>query len=289
MTHPITTGHGARRAALAGAAALTLLGLTPIAIAEATPPAPTGASSACAEQNTAMDTMQGEIAAHNAKPHHFELPREQAGFDAYNAEAADIRSRATSAQGNLNTCMLVALKLSGGPFASVAAPVPSGLTQLVKSGRYSGPNGQQDIEKLLETLDENAQEYDDAWAEAKLQDQPRPEPGDADPARPGQVVGTDEEGGPQVTPDYVIPLSEMLQMPKFLELNADSMWMVAMSPLNREWVSHQAAMSRRSPSVAAAAGTSDDWMLDQAELADQVRGQFEQLIEQLADSEPDDA
>jgi hypothetical protein len=77
-------------------------------------------------------------------------------------------------------------------------------------------------------------------------------------------------------------------MPKFMQLDAESMWMVTMSPLNREWVSSQAAMGRRSPSVAAISGTSDEWLKAQAKLADQIRGQLEQAIEQLADSQPQD-
>jgi hypothetical protein len=281
MNHRTTTS-------AAGVALLTILAFSTSGVAAAKPPAASGAAPACSAQLAAMDAMQREVDAHNAKPHLFELPSQQAGFDAYNAEAADIRARGATVQANRDKCLAAALRLSGGPFAPVSAPVPDGLTQLVKSGRFRGANRQEDVDELIDTLDENAQKYDEAWADAKLQDEPQPKPGDSDPARSGAHVGTDAQGGPQVTPDWVVPLSEILKMPKFMQLDAESMWMVTMSPLNREWVSSQAAMGRRSPSVAAVSGTSDEWLKGQAKLADQIRGQLEQVIEQLADSQPDD-
>jgi hypothetical protein len=191
-------------------------------------------------------------------------------------------------QQKLDSCVVAAMQLSGGPFGRVPTAMPNELAQLVKSGRYAGPNRQEDVDELLEVLDENAQEYDDAWADAKLQDQSQPKVGDDDPARPGETVGADPQGEPQVTPDYVIPLSDILAMPKFLDLDPESMWMVTMSPLNREWLSHQAAMARRSPSVAAVTGTDAKWLKDQVELADGIRSQLQLLIDQLADSQPDD-
>lgn len=287
MNHPATRGLRGRRTATAATAAL--LALAAAGQAGATPPPPTGAPSACSAQRSAVDAINGEIDAHNARPHTFELPREQAGFDAYNAEAAEIRGRATGIQHKLDSCLAAAMQLSGGPFSRLQAGVPNALTQLIKSGRFTGPNRQEDVQELLDVLDENAQEYDDAWADAQLQDhQSQPKVGDDDPARPGQTIGADAQGDPQVTPDYVIPLSDILAMPKFLDLNPESMWMVTMSPLNREWLSDQAAMARRSPSVAAYTRTDEKWLKDQAELADGIRSQLQQLIDQLAESQPDD-
>ena len=158
--------------------------------------------------------MHQEVVAHNAKPHLVELPREQAGFDAYNAEKRDIDARVATTQDKFDTCITAALTLAGGPFAPVAARVPNVLTQLVKSGRYGTANRQDDVEELLDTLDEQAQKYDEAWADAKLQGDKQPKRGDSDPARPGQSVGSDANGGPQLTPDWVVPLSDILKMPK---------------------------------------------------------------------------
>lgn len=288
MTHLSSPARRVRRATVAGALALTVLGFGTAGIAGAQPPAPRGVASSCSAQRTVMDGLEREVAAHNAKPHLFELPREQAGFDAYNAEKVDIDARVNANQNRLDACITAALRLSGGPFAPVAAPVPSVLTQLVKSGRFTAASRQDDVDELLDTLDEQAQKYDEAWADAKLQGDKQPKVGASDPARPGQSVGSDETGGPQVTPDWIVPLSDILKMPKFMQLDAESMWMVTMSPLNREWVSSQAAMGRRSPSIAAVSGTSDKWLEQQAALADTIRGQLESLIEQLADSQPQD-
>lgn len=286
MTDLNPPGRWARRTAAASAAALTVLGFGAAGVAEAEPA--TGLASACSAQQAAMAAMGQEVIAHNNKPHLFELPREQAGFDAYNAEKADIDARVTATQNKLDACLLAAVKLSGGPFARVSAPVPAALTQLVKSGRFGAPNRQDDVEELLDLLDEQAQKYDEAWADAQLQGAAQPKPGAADPARPGQSIGSDANGGPQVTPDYVVPLSEVLKTSKFMKLDAESMWMVVMTPLNREWVSNQAVIARRSPSAAAVSGTSEQWLKRQRALADTTRGQLEQLIDQLADSQPDD-
>jgi hypothetical protein len=277
-----------RNSTIAGVAVLTTLAFSTSGVAAAKPPTASGAAPACSAQLAAVDAINREVDAHNAKPHTYELPSQQAGFDAYNAEAADIRARGATVQANREKCFAAALRLSGGLLAPVAAPVPDGLTQLIKSGRFRGANRQEDVDELIDTLDENAQKYDEAWADAELQDQRQPKPGDTDPARPGASVGTDAQGGPQVPPDWVVPLSDILKMPKFMQLDAESMWMVTMSPLNREWVSSQGAMARRSPSVAAVSATSDDWLKNQKKLADQTRGQLEQIIEQLADSQPQD-
>jgi hypothetical protein len=283
MTH-LNTARRVRRATVA--VALTVLGVGTAGVAQAAPP--TGLASSCSAQRAAMDSLKAEVVAHNGKPHLFELPREQAGFDAYNAEKRDIDGRVQVAGDKLDNCITAALRLAGGPFALVAAPVPAALTQLVKSGRFTAANRQGDVDELLDTLDEAAQKYDDAWKDAQLQGATQPNVGTPDPARPGQSVGPDGQGGPQVTPDWIVPLSDILKMPKFMQLDAESMWMVTMSPLNREWVSNQGAMGRRSPSVATMAGVSEQWLKRQKQLTDTVSGQLEALIGQLADSQPDD-
>ncbi|HEX7825447.1 MAG TPA: hypothetical protein VF477_11135, partial [Mycobacterium sp.] len=119
MNHPATRGLRGRRTATAATAAL--LALAAAGQAGATPPPPTGAPSACSAQRSAVDAINGEIDAHNARPHTFELPREQAGFDAYNAEAAEIRGRATGIQHKLDSCLAAAMQLSGGPFSRLQA------------------------------------------------------------------------------------------------------------------------------------------------------------------------
>lgn len=275
------------RTVAAGAAAMAMVGLsvvTPTA-AHALPPL---GDSVCTGPRAEAAALDREIAEHNAKPHVFDYPREQAAFDAYNAEAAALRARAAAVDARLTTCLTAALKLSGpvsGP--GIPAAMPAALPQLIKSARAGVPNRQQEIEELIGVLDDAAQEYDDAWADQVLQNKEQPEAGDDDPAFTDRTIGTDESGQPQVTPDYVIPLSDILEMPKFLQLSPESMWMVTMSPVNRQWISDQAVLAKHSPSVAQFTGVDDSWLQAQLKLADAVRQQLQDAIDMLAESDQD--
>ncbi|MDF2826145.1 MAG: hypothetical protein K0R68_3553 [Mycobacterium sp.] len=274
----------AGRVALAGTVASTLiLGLQQPGVAHAEPPPPEALVGACPAQRAVLDQVNAEILAHNAKPHVFTIPQQAAEAAAYDAEANALNSRGTAAQNSLIRCMDVVRKLFAGRNADKLNPTPRGLTQMIKRSHNASPNRQAEVEELVDFLDEQAQKYDDEWG--RLQELDKPEVGATDPARPGQDVGSSTEGGPQVTPDWVVPLSDILKMPRALDLNADSLWMVATSPLNREWVSNQGAMARRSDSVAAVSGTSDEWLQAQLELAETIRGQLEGLIKELADSQ----
>jgi hypothetical protein len=276
--------HLALRTVAAGAAAAAIFGLAPsLPVANAQPRL---GESVCTGPRADAAALQQEIAAHNAKPHLFELPRERAAFDAYNAEAAALRSRVVAVDTRLTSCLAAALKLSGpasGP--GIPAAMPASLPQLVRSARTGAPSRQQEIEELISVLDDAAQEYDDAWADQVLQNKPQPEVGDTDPAFDDRAIGADESGEPQVTPDYVIPLSDILEMPKFLQLSPESMWMVTMSPVNRQWISDQAVLAKHSPSVAQFAGMDDSWLQAQLKLVDTVRQQLQDAIDMLAESD----
>lgn len=271
------------RAALAGTVASTLaFGLQqPTAHAEPPPEVLVGA---CPAQRAIMDQVNAEILAHNAKPHVFTIPQQAAEAAAYDAEANALNARGASAQSSLNKCLDAMRKLFSGPRAASLNPTPPGLTQMIKRSHNAAPNRQTEVKELVEFLDEQAQKYDDEWG--RLQELDKPEVGATDPARPGQDIGAATDGGPQVTPDWVVPLSDILKMPRALDLNADSLWAVATSPINREWVSNQGAMSRRSDSVAAVSGASEEWLQAQLDLAETIRGQLEGLIKELADSQP---
>ncbi|MBX7451912.1 hypothetical protein GR927_28310 [Mycolicibacterium sp. 3033] len=270
-----------RRAAYVGAVAATLaFGLChPNAHAEPLPPG--ALPGACPAQRAVLEQVNAEILVHNAKPHVFTVPQQAAEASAYDAEANALNARGDAAQNSLNKCLDAARQLISDEMFN---PTPPGLGQMIKRAHIAAPNRQQDVEELIDFLDEQAQQYDDEWS--RLQEQDKPEVGDADPARPGQDIGSDSSGEPQVTPDWVVPLSDILKMPRALDLNADSLWMVTMSPLNREWMSNQGAMARRSDSVAAVSGASDKWLEAQLEFIEQTRGQLEGLINELADSEP---
>ena len=279
-----------RLAARAGRAALAATVVSTLALGLQQPLALAGPSlgqvpsGACPAQRAVMSQVNADIAVHNAKPHVFQIPEQAAAAAAYDAEAAALEARGASAQLSLNACLDVIRKLFAGNDADKLAPTPPGLTQMIKRRHNAVPNRQAEVEELVDFLDEQAQKYDDEWG--RLQELDKPGVGDSDPARPGETIGSGTDGGPQVTPDWVVPLSDILKMPRALDLNEDSLWAVTMSPLNREWVSNQGAMARRSGSVAAASGVSDEWLQAQLDLADAIRGQLEGLIKELADSQP---
>jgi len=58
----------------------------------------------CERQVAELRSVQEQIDVHNAKPHVFELPREQAKYDAYNAEADQLDAAQQRALDNLREC-----------------------------------------------------------------------------------------------------------------------------------------------------------------------------------------
>lgn len=63
--------------------------------------------------NSQAQTLNAEIDAHNAEPHTFELPDQQAAFDAYNEEKATLDAQKESLQNQLNSLSAQSDKLQG--------------------------------------------------------------------------------------------------------------------------------------------------------------------------------
>jgi hypothetical protein len=179
-------------------------------------------------------TVNQQISAHNSNPHTFTVPQEQAAAYAYNAEAAALHARADTIQSRLDASLVAATKLSNWPTGpGIPAAMPSKLPQLIKSARVNAPSQQEAAEKLLEVLDDAAQEYDDEGAKQVLQDEQQPPSRRSGSGFPGRHHRHGRRGQPQVTPGYLIPLSDILEMPNLMSLNPENMWMVTMSPVNR--------------------------------------------------------
>jgi hypothetical protein len=70
-----------------------------------------------------------------------------------------------------------------------------------------------------------------------------------------------------------------------MNLNAENMWMITMSPVNRQWISDQAALAKNSPSVAAVTGLDEAWLQHQSELADNGRQKLLDAIDMLLKSQ----
>lgn len=94
-----------------------LAGVSPAKVARAEP----GPAQGCESQEQALDSINAEIGRHNAQPHHFIVPRQQAAADAYDAEAAQLNARGDQAEVNLKSCAAVIKKLADrGPLAKPA-------------------------------------------------------------------------------------------------------------------------------------------------------------------------
>ncbi len=118
-----------------------------------------------------------------------------------------------------------------------------------------------------------------------LRGRPRPKVGDTDDAYPGLTIGAKRNGDPRVTPDHIIPLTEIMQMKGFLQLTPRNMFAVTRAPLNYQWLSIKANLSKQSRSVGGMSGVNKKWQDDQIKLADEVRPKLEALIQKLLASQ----
>src|ERR1700758_2236119 len=84
-------------------------------VADGTPGIARGDTSEnCSAQQQAVTQVLADIDRHNAQPHVFTLPQQQAEYDAYNAEAAKLNASRDAAKAKLSSCTTVMSKLSAG-------------------------------------------------------------------------------------------------------------------------------------------------------------------------------
>ena len=88
-----------------------------------------------------------------------------------------------------------------------------------------------------------------------------------------------------MTVDRVVPLARLLSVEGFTKLSAESMYYVSRAPLNLQWLSRNASLSRVSGSVAAVTGTDETWFDKQIDLQTGIEQKLVTLIAQLIASE----
>jgi hypothetical protein len=123
-------------------------------------------------------------------------------------------------------------------------------------------------------------------ADARLQGHPRPNVGDPVPATPGRTIGPDKFGEPNVAADHIVPLVEVLQLPRFAELSPDNMWAVINAPRNLQWLDRTINLMKGSRSAGDMKGLDEDWIASQTQLQGRLRQMLTDLIAQLAASQP---
>jgi hypothetical protein len=267
---------------------------TPAPIASA---APDPGDKACAGVIAKGNQDAARRDAHNARPHVFEVPRQQAEADAYDAEAREIDGALASDRAALAQCQAALSKLldagrttyapdpgsraAQSQIAKLAAlpqvpttwvppapPPPPRRSTIPKDSPVRG------IYDILRT--DNPGDLGDAM----FQGAPRPRVGDPDPAYPGQTIaGVD--GQPDVAADHIVPLAELVQLPGFARLSPENQWLVAHAPVNFQWLSRRANTAKNSGYAGRVKAADPAWASAQDRLQQSTRQTLTDLIQSL--------
>ncbi len=188
-----------------------------------------------------MTPVEADIARHNAQPHDFTLPQQQAAFDAYNAEKAQLDARQAQARAAGMSCEAAVKELAAGgsplkpterkvgTIDAAKGRVPPGYAAPAPPGRGSNNNvvAPKELRPLVEAVRER--KLNDVVGNATLQGKPKSElaVGDPDPFRPGHTIQGQPKNpsNPNVVVDHVVPVVRVVQMPGFLKLSAVQMYM----------------------------------------------------------------
>ncbi|GED99193.1 hypothetical protein nbrc107697_32320 [Gordonia crocea] len=249
-----------------------------------------------------VSTVQGvavEIKVHNAKPHHFIVPQQQAAATAYDQEAAALNAKKNAAMANLGSCAAATNRLSAG--GKLMKPKPQTEDRL-KRGQ-AALNGQappsypaikgnaktkvwEPGRPLYEALRDTAPDQKQLGNIA-LQSKNWPEAESPDPAYPpedGRTIGTNDDGTPKVEADHIVPLARLFYIPGFVKLPPRYMYQVAHSPMNLQWLSPKANRSKQAGEAAVVTGADPNWVQEQQELELRVVAQLTEIIKQILES-----
>lgn len=277
-----------------------LLLVTPWTFASAAPggaPVASPSTDPCAAQLQAANDLENRISAHNGQPHTFTLPDQQAAYDAYNSEAAQLNGEKNTAVANLQSCGdLVKKLLNNGSvkpptqdqinriqqgvdsvpsgFAAPATPPKSAgqvtvvpqLTQLYRALRSGNPGTTQSIGNV------------------PFQGKGWPSVGSPNPAYPigsGKLIQAGRFGNPAISADHIVPLAEILYLPGFLKLPPALMYQVVRAPVNLQWLSTPENIAKSSGTAARISGADPQWVNQQLNLQNSARDQLTDLIKQL--------
>lgn len=263
----------------------------------------------CQTQHAALLTIKQQIDAHNARPHRFRLPAQAAPAAAYDAEAAQLNTAQQTALESLDICLrnaaqaralaaLAGVDPDGPPMPTTA---PTNTRQKLEDARRNIPSNWTPpppppagkpwrVDKsspLRPVYDVLRDRNPAAIGDVPLRGVPRPRADDPDPAFPGSTIGRRPKGSVNVSPDHIVPLAELVQMPGFTLLSPDNMYAVANAPLNLQWMSGTANLQKTSRSAADILGADPQWKATQGELENEVRGRLQALIAFLVFSQGD--
>jgi hypothetical protein len=258
----------------------------------------------CAAQIAAVEAVQARIRVHNAKPHVFQVPRQAAAAAAYGAEAAALDAEQAAAIAQAQACIeaMTALEDAGGSSVGLEPPSATDRARIDEAIQRIPPDwkplpspapGQNwrvprnsPVRPLFDALRRG---NPGDVGNVRIRGVPRPSIGATDPAYPagaGRVfAGPNARGQSKASPDHIIPLAEIINMPGFIRLNAVNMYAVSRAPLNYQWLSWTSNTSKQSHSVAGMSGVDPSWQAVQVRLENEVRRQLQDLINKLLKSQ----
>ncbi|MCV7194850.1 hypothetical protein [Mycolicibacterium brumae] len=232
----------------------------------------------CAAHAAAFDKVLKDIDEHNAKPNVF-TPSQRAEFDAYNAAAAELNTRMTTVRNKRAACESAVQSLGGAPVA-----MPEGFTAVSTAAKNSGsPLPQSAVDTFVSEFTELAGPED--WNDQSLQGKKRPESGAKDIAMTSGNITEYSDGTPAVSATEIVPVAEVIALPRFFELTPVNQWALLMSRTNHQWMSNQAALGFASPSVAAIVRLDDQWKRLQLSLAKTTKETLTAAVETLIQSQ----
>lgn len=259
------------------------------------------ATDLCAALDAALQAVQLRIDQHNAAPHQFTIPDQAAAAAAYDAEAAQLNAEQESAATNLETCLEAASALGDVDNTSLDVnPPDEQVRQVLQNAKDKIPNGwvpppspavgknwrvpkgtpPRDLYDALRAGNPPRLGADDV-----LRGQARPAVGAKDPAYSGLDIGQAAGGRSAVSGDHIIPIAEQINMPGFVQLTPDNMYVVTRAPLNFQWLSFKANLSKQSRSVAGMSGVDPRWQAEQVEVEAEVRASLQAAIDRLLRSQ----
>ncbi|WP_064935601.1 hypothetical protein [Mycolicibacterium peregrinum] len=253
----------------------------------------------CPIQVSASQAVEAKIDSHNAIPHHFIVPRQQAEANAYDEEAARLNAEKDAANANLASCAAATSRLAAGgkirvPLATTVQKMKQAQDRLGQQKPPVLPNIRGNAKtavwepgrELYDAL-RNTSPDQEALGDIPLQGEGWPEAGSPDPAYPsgsGMMIGTNDNGTPKVEPDHIVPLARLFYIPGFIKLPPQYMYQVAHSPLNMQWLSRKANRSKQAGEAAVVTGADPDWIDKQQELELATVAELTEITKQILDS-----
>jgi hypothetical protein len=218
----------------------------------------------CSEIVAKAYDLGSRIAVHNAKPHEFEIPRQAAAYNAYEAERVALQAEQAAILPALAACEEAERGLSGLPNGPpIPAPTTTALDRLASAARNvprdwrPTPTATRAPAEVVRVSVPAASPvrplYDVARTmspvqlsrkgDVHLNGSPPPRAGALDPAYQPEKnvrIRTTTTGEPAVSADHIVPLAEIVQMPGFHRLSPRNMYAVINAPSNLQWLSFKA-------------------------------------------------